>query len=99
MCKLSIAGVEQERGVVVVGIVGRDQVELAVVVKVGEQQAVRVRVLAVFGPEGRALSRRETAPTVTEEDGNTIAVVIGRYGVGVSVAVDISNGNFRRALA
>src|SRR5439155_14558313 len=84
---------------IAVGIVGGEQVELAIVVEVGEQQAVGVGMLAVLGPEGRAWSRRESAPTVTEEDGHTVAVVIGRYHVLVSVAVDISNGDFRRPLA
>src|SRR5437870_4968958 len=56
-------------------------------------------MLAVFGPEGRAGSRRESAPTVTEEDGHTVAVMVGGYHVRVSVAVEVSDSHLCGPLA
>src|SRR5258707_10902726 len=54
-----------------------------------------VRVLPVLGPKGRTWRRSETALTITKKHKNTVAVVLGCYDVGQSIAVEVANDHLR----
>src|SRR5207249_3284028 len=87
---LSIA---QQHGDIVIVVVRGDQIQLAVAIHVRQGQAVGVWVLPPLRRHGGTRRGREPALTVSEEDGDGVAVVVGEGDVQVVITVDVTQAN------
>jgi hypothetical protein len=64
--------------------VGNCQIKDSVMIEIGAYQLVR------FGPGGVVGAKGKMAPTLVEDDGHTIRLVIRYCEIGITVAVEVS---------
>src|SRR5438445_13834273 len=97
MCKLSIAGVEQDRGVVVV-VVGEQGVGPAVPVEISDRDKIDVVVAGLDRRRGRGC---ELTLAIAEQHGHGAytGLAVGDQDIEIAITVYIGGGRWIRTWA